>query len=62
MDGVKEESIKRWNSLSKSEQLALMLYYIEIEDRAPNKGLQDFVNSFQDKACVFDVPDKFAER
>lgn len=56
MDLVIQESIDRWNKISTSKKIALILYSKQIEHGDPDKGLQDYVSSFEDYACVFDVP------
>jgi hypothetical protein len=51
------ESIERWNKLTTSEQMALCAYWFELERGEPSKSLQEIVSQFQDRACVYDVPE-----
>jgi len=53
----KLESIERWNRLTTSEQIALCSYWFELERGEPSTSLQEIVTQFQDRACVFDVPE-----
>lgn len=56
MDSIEEDCFKNWNSLTESEKIALVAYSFQIRSGMPSKGLQDFVNTLQDRASVFDVP------
>lgn len=55
----KQDSLKRYNSLAESQKVALCAYWFDLK-KEPKLGIQQFINTFEDEACVFDVPDVLA--
>lgn len=52
----KQDSLERYNSLTTSEQIALCAYWFDLR-KEPGQEILSVINSFQEKACVFDVPE-----
>lgn len=51
------DSTMSWASVPKSEQIAMLAYWHDIDRKKPTpQGLFDFINQIQERVTVYEVP------